>query len=112
MAGERAPGHTDLMVAPESIAPWVMRDMAARTICDFMGWPEDGPAFDDAIKLAERLGFRLLAENPTHILLHALREVLATYDTEDEAFRGSGKLLAEAAIEKASALLSIAGIRP
>jgi hypothetical protein len=27
----------------------------ARTICDFMDWPEDGPAWDDALKLARQV---------------------------------------------------------
>lgn len=61
MSAEGAPGHTDLMVTPESITPWLARDAAAKTICDFMGWTEEGPAFDDAIKLAELLGFKLLS---------------------------------------------------
>lgn len=54
-AQELSPGHTDLMVTPESIGPWLEQDAAARTICDFMGWPEDGPAWADAHRLATLL---------------------------------------------------------
>lgn len=64
MTAKKAPGHTDLMVTPESMTPWLARDGAAKTICDFMGWPEDGVAFADAIRLAEQLGFKLLSTAP------------------------------------------------
>lgn len=30
-------------------------DAIARIICDFMNWPEDGPAWDDANKLARQV---------------------------------------------------------
>lgn len=49
------PTHTDLMVSPESIGPWLEQIEAAKKICDFMGWPEDGPAWDDANKLARSI---------------------------------------------------------
>lgn len=52
---QEAPGHTDLMVTPESIGPWLAQIEAAKVICDFMNWPEDGPAWDDANKLARQL---------------------------------------------------------
>lgn len=64
MTAKEAPSHTDLMVTPESLTPWLARDGAAKTICDFMGWPEDGVAFSDAIRLAEQLGFKLLSALP------------------------------------------------
>lgn len=55
-AAALAPSHTDLMVTPETIGPWLARDEAAKVICDFMGWPDDpGPAYSDALKLFDRL---------------------------------------------------------
>lgn len=51
----QTPTHTDLMVSPESLGPWLEKDHGARVICDFMNWPEDGPAWDDARKLYDKL---------------------------------------------------------
>jgi hypothetical protein len=50
LPSSQAPGHTDLMVTPESIGPWLEQVEAAKIICDFMGWCEDGAAWDDANK--------------------------------------------------------------
>lgn len=85
------PTHTDLMVSPESIGPWLEQDEAARKICDFMNWPEDGPAWDDANKLVRSLRDAVPAADGAHDFANMLWR---WFDKRDYPFsaeeRGNG----------------------